>query len=83
VRIVIHHHALERMEERGATREEIQKTIKSGRISPAKFGRQRYGLTFSFADRWRGHFYEHKHIEVYCVDDRDSRIVITVVVKYF
>jgi hypothetical protein len=28
-------------------------------------------------------FYEHKHLEVYCIDEGEDILVITVVVKYF
>ena len=81
--IIIHPHALQRMEERGTTSEEVLRTIKAGRISPARFGRQRYGRTFSYGDLWRAQFYEHKHVEAYCVVDGEDIIVVTVVVKYF
>ncbi|MGD1010196.1 MAG: DUF4258 domain-containing protein [Candidatus Aminicenantales bacterium] len=81
--IVIHPHAFQRMEERGANKEEILKTIKMGRTSPARSGRRRYGMTVSYKDHWQGQFYGHKHIEVLCADEGEDIIVITVVVKYF
>jgi len=83
VAIIIHPHALQRMEERGASREEVRRTIEAGRVSPARFGRQKYGMTFSFGNYWRAQLYEHKHIEAYCVVDGEDIIVVTVVVKYF
>jgi len=83
VAIIIHPHALQRMEERGASREEVRRTIEAGRVSQARFGRQRYGMTFSFGNYWRAQLYEHKHIEAYCVVDGEDIIVVTVVVKYF
>jgi hypothetical protein len=70
------------MEERGASREEVRWTIETGRVSQARFGRQRYEKTFSFGNSWRAQLYEHKHIEAYCVIDGDDIIVVTVVVKY-
>jgi len=81
--IIIHPHALQRMEERGASQEEIQRTIENGHVLPAKFGRRTYGMTFPFGDYWREHFYEHKQIEVYGVTEGEDIIVETVVVKYF
>jgi hypothetical protein len=81
--ILIHTHALQRMEERGASEEEIQRAVESGHVLPAKFGRKKYGMTFPYGDYWRGQFYEHKHIEVYGVDEGADIIVVTVVVKYF
>ena len=80
---IIHPHALQRMEERGASREEVRRTIEAGRVFPARFGRQKYGMTFSFGNYWRAQLYEHKHIEAYCVVDGEDIIVVTVVVKYF
>ncbi len=71
------------MEERGVTREEVIRATQMGKISPVKFNRQRFGMTFSHGDYWRGQFYEHKHVEVYCVDEGEDVIVVTVVVKYF
>ena len=71
------------MEERGATKEEVRQTIEMGQISPAKSGRMKYEMLFSYGD-FRGlKFCGHKHIEVYCVNEGEDIIVITVVVKYF
>ena len=81
--ILIHPHALQRMEERGASEEEIQRAIERGRALPAKFGRKIYGMTFPFGDNCREQFYEHKQLEVYGVDEGEDIIVVTVVVKYF
>jgi hypothetical protein len=72
-----------RMKERGTSKEEIQRAIENGRVLPAKFGRRTYGMTFPYGDYWRKQFYEHKHIEVYGVDEGEDIIVVTVVVKYF
>jgi hypothetical protein len=83
VAIIFHPHALQRMDERGVTRAEVRRTIEIGQIYPAKFGRRKYGMSFSYRDVWRSKFYEHKHIEVYCVDEGEDTLVITVVVKYF
>jgi len=83
VAILIHPHALQRMQERGASEEEIQSAIENGRVIPAKFGRKTYGMTFPYGRHWQEQFYENKHIEVYGVEEGDDIIVVTVVVKYF
>jgi len=83
VAIIIHPHALQRMEERGATREEVLRTIASGRMSAAKFGRRIHTMTFSYDDYLRLRPYEHKLIEAYSVEEGGDVIVITVVVKYY
>ena len=81
--ILIHPHALQRMDERGASEEEIQRAVESGLVLSAKFGRKKYGMTFPYGDDWREQFYEHKQLEVYGVDEGEDIIVVTVVVKYF
>jgi hypothetical protein len=82
VAIIIHPHALQRMEERGTTSDEVRRTIEMGLMSTAKFGRRKYGMSFSYRGFWRSNFYAHKHVEAYCVDEGEDIIVLTVVVKY-
>jgi uncharacterized protein YuzE len=48
--IRFHPHALERMEERGATREEVITTIMEGERFPAQWGRSGFRRNFSFED---------------------------------
>lgn len=81
--IIIHPHALQRMEERGATREEVLETIETGRMSPGKFDRRIHEMTCAYGDFWRSQLYEYKHIEVYSIEDGEDVIVVTVVVKYY
>jgi hypothetical protein len=81
--ILIHPHALQRMEERGASKDEILLAIENGQMLPAKFGRRTYKKTFSYGNYWRGEFFKYKHIEVYCVGEGEDIIVVTVMVKYF
>lgn len=79
----IHHHARERMEERGATEEEVIKTVRKGERFPAKFGRIGFRRNFPFDTLWRGKHYDTKQVEVYAVEEEDKIVVITVIVKYF
>lgn len=81
--IIFHPHALVRMDERGATREEVLKTISEGRTSAARYGRRIYSMVFPFGDFWRANFYEHKMVEAFCIEEGEDMIAITVVVKYF
>jgi hypothetical protein len=39
---------LQRMDEKGVTRAEGRRTIEIGQIYPAKFGRWKYGISFSY-----------------------------------
>ena len=82
-RVRIHPHARERMEERGATEEEVIETVRKGERSPAKFGRTGFRRNFPFDTLWRGKHYHTKQVEVYAVEEEDKIVVITVIVKYF
>jgi hypothetical protein len=81
--IMIHPHARERMEERGATENEIRTTISKGEKFPAKFGRIGFRYNFPFESDRNGKFFRTKQLEVLGVDEERDFIVITVVVKYF
>jgi uncharacterized protein YuzE len=61
-KIIIHKHAQERMQERGATEEEVIQTLKEGEKFPAKFGRIGFRRNFSFEGVWRGKIYKTKQI---------------------
>lgn len=81
--IMIHPHARECMEERGATENEVRTTIIKGEKSPVKFGRTGFRHNFPFECDRDGKFFRIKQVEVYGVDEGRDFIVITVVVKYF
>jgi hypothetical protein len=81
--IRFHPHALERMEERGATKEEVKATIKQGERFPAKFGRIGFRRNFSFDAKWRGRYYRTKQVEAYAVQEGPDWLVITVITRYF
>ena len=81
--IKFHPHALERMQERGATEEEVKSTIESGEKFPAKFGRTGFRRNFLFNDWWRGKFYRTKQVEVYAIQENEVWLVITVITRYF
>jgi len=81
--IIFHHHAIQRMEERGASEAEVQASIENGMVYPAEFGRWKCSLTFPFGSYWRGRFFKKKLIEAYWVEEGEDIIVVTVVVKYF
>jgi len=58
--IQIHPHARERMEERGATKDEVIKTVERGERFPIKFGRTGFRHNFLFKGKWRGKRYNTK-----------------------
>ena len=78
-----HAHALGRLAERGATREEVCATVEGGERFEAKFGRCGFRRNFPFDGTWRGRAYATKQVEAYAVDEAGAWLVITVVVKYF
>ncbi|MFQ5681542.1 MAG: DUF4258 domain-containing protein [Candidatus Omnitrophota bacterium] len=81
--IDFHPHAYERMEERGANKEEVYLAITRGECFPAKFGRMGFRHNFSFENYWRGKYYHTKQIEAYCVKQKNGWLVLTVVTRYF
>lgn len=81
--IKFHIHALERLSERGATEVEVIKTVESGEIFPAKYGRTGFRRNFPFNGAWRGKHYEVKQLEAYAVKEGDDWMVITIITRYF
>jgi len=71
------------MKERGATDEEVIKTVEEGEEFPAKFGRVGLRRNFAFESIWRARNYKIKQLEVYGVKEGKDFIVISVIVKYF
>jgi hypothetical protein len=81
--IKIHPHARERMWGRGASEDEVSKTIEAGERFLAKFNRIGFRRNFIFEGLWKGKQYKTKQVEVYTVEENEDLIVITILVKYF
>lgn len=81
--IQFHPHAVERMTERGSTKQEVISTVEQGEQFPAKFGRTGFRRNFPFDRQWRGKYYGTKQLEVYAVQENNDWLVITVITKYF
>jgi len=80
----LHPHAVQRLAERGATRDEVVYAVKHGTSSAAKFGRTKFVHTFVYNRKWLGTVYRSKQVEAFAVDDgKGDWLVITVVVKFF
>ena len=78
-----HHHALERLAERGATEEEARATVELGERFPAKFGRVGFRRNFPFNDQWRGRAYSTKQVEVFAVEENvEDWLIITVITRF-
>jgi hypothetical protein len=80
--IKLHPHAVQRLKERGATRDEILYTVRHGQSSAAKFGRTKFTHGFAYNRKWLGKSYRNKRLEVIAVEDGEDWLVITVVVKF-
>lgn len=78
-----HPHARERMEERGATEDEVEAVIEQGEEFPARLGRTGFRRNFLFDSEWRGRHYRIKQVEAYAVREGDDWLVITVITRYF
>lgn len=81
--IRFHPHALERMEERGATENEVKATIEQGEQFPAKYKRTGFRRNFLFDSNWRGKYYKNKQVEVYAIQEGAAWVVITIITRYF
>lgn len=81
--IKFHPHALDRMVERGATRNEVERTVMEGESFPAKFDRTGFRRNFSFSGERRGVHYGTKQVEAFGVKEDGGWMVITVIVRYF
>ena len=81
--IRIHPHARARMQEWGASEDEVIEAIETGEKFPAKFGRIGFRRNFNFEGMWIGKKYKTKQVEVFAVKENDDFVVITVIVKYF
>lgn len=79
----IHPHAAERLEERGATEDEVTAAVEQGEQFAAKFGRVGFRRNFRFDGAWRGRDYTTKQVEAYAVEEGEGWLVITVIVKFF
>ncbi len=78
-----HPHALERMEERGVTKDEGMAAVEQGEQFHARYGRTCFRRNFIFNAEWRGRQYHTKQVEVYAVQEGSDWLIITVIARYF
>ena len=81
--VLFHPHAINRMEERGASFEDVRSTVEHGESFPAKFGRTGFRRNFPFDNHFRGKYYHTMQIEAYAVPEGPDWLVITVITKFF
>ena len=76
MKIRLHPHAQDRLNERGAFEHEAKKTVQTGEMFPAKFGRVGFRKNFPFNKAWRGKVYRNKQVEVYAVKEKGEWLII-------
>jgi hypothetical protein len=81
--IKFHPHALERIIQRGTTKEQVTETVERGERFEAKFGRTGFRRNFIFDKYRRQKYYRNIQVEVFAVKEDDSWLVISVITKYF
>jgi len=83
MKVRLHPHAKDRLQERGVTAEEAIATIERGERFAAKHGRIGFRCNFPFDGEWNNRRYSTKQVEAYAVEEQDGWLVITVISKFF
>ena len=79
----LHSHLKARMEQRGITIEEIEKTLNEGwNTEDAKPGTLGKVFVFAFNKQWEGRFFEEKEVSVYYKPKDDRVTLLTVKARY-
>ena len=83
MRIDYHPHLLARMEQRGITQQDIERTLNAGTDAlDAKPGTQGKVLVLEYQDEWLGRFFEQKEVTVYYKVIGGEVIVLTAIARY-
>jgi hypothetical protein len=82
-RIRFSRHAYERLQDRGATVEEVVETIRTADWTPVASGRWSCQKDFRFESVWNGKFYAMKQVRPIFVEEPEEIVVVTVYVYYF
>jgi hypothetical protein len=77
------HHVLQRMAERGASRQEVEDAIRRGQRVPAREGKVAFRLNLRFEQTWKGRYYGTKQVMPIVSEKTDRYVVITVLTFYF
>ena len=75
-------HTLERAEERGTNKKEIQDVIETGFAIPAKYERIGKAKIYDFKQKRHNKYYDQKLVEVYYTIEKSVIITVTVYVFY-
>lgn len=81
--IVFSQHALDQLNDRGASQEEVKLAIRDGEEIPAKKGRKAFRKNFHFGSKWKDKHYKVKQVMPIVVEEDEEIVVVTVYVFYF
>lgn len=81
--ITLHPHCIERMFERGTTREEIIQTVEEGEQFQAKYNRIGFRHHFEYNKEWNGKSYKTKLLEIIALPAKNELIIVAVIIKYY
>ena len=78
-----HPHILERMQQRGVNKDEVERAMNEGwAAEDAKKGTLGKVIVFPFGKEWEGQMYEEKEVTVYYKMRADDRVLLTVKARY-
>ena len=83
IKVVLHPHALSRLDERGISEKDVISTVLEGERFVAKFGRTGFRRNFSYERSWHGRYYTNQQVEVFAVLEENVWVVITIISRYF
>jgi hypothetical protein len=75
-------HALDNMNDRGASIEEVESAIRTGEVSSAKKNRLSFRKNFSYNGMWKGKCYRIKQVMPIVAEEADRLVVVTVYVFF-
>lgn len=81
--VVFSDHALMRMNERGARKEDVLEAIRIGEHAPAQRGLGSYRLNLEFKREWDGRYYGIQQVMPIVAEEPDRLVVVTVYTFYF
>ncbi len=81
--IVFTTHARQRIQERGASEENVLEAIRIGLREPAQRGLFQYKLNLEFKREWAGQYYSVQQVAPVVAEEENRTVVVTVYVFYF
>ena len=83
MKIIYSQHALEQMQERGASKKEVEEAIYKGERMPAKKDRISFRYNFQFNAKWGNKEFAIKQVMPVVVKEGGNYVVVTVYTFYF